>query len=206
MEKAKTKITLSDFVDFSIKNGLSRLTKIKEIKAREEYHPGKDYWKKFRDGIVNFHKNKHSEDYLNHIVNEITEARKKNYENAINTYKNFIGKKDIQWFNPKKDDWHFSNSSIRVNPELGLVISNEPHVIKLYFKEDKSKPETILDKRKLSTIFFLMEDTLSYDENYKYSIYNVKTGKLITKNKSPAGIKKILESDILSLEHLLHND
>ncbi|MCQ6268183.1 hypothetical protein M1K46_21445 [Fictibacillus sp. WQ 8-8] len=198
----KTKITLSDFVDFSIKNGPSRLTKIKEIKNREVYHPGKDYWKKFRDGIDKYHRNNYSKDYLNNLVNDVTEVRKKNYLNAVNYYKKFIGKKDLQWFEPKKDYWHFSNSSINVNPELGLVIKDEPHIIKLYFKEDKSKPDTVLDKRKLSTIFFLMEDTLSYDDNYKYSIYNVKSGKLITKNKSLVGIKEILESDILALEHM----
>ncbi|WP_191561599.1 hypothetical protein [Metabacillus idriensis] len=202
-----TNISLTDFVDFSIRNGTSRLTKLKEIKSRKDYHPGLDYWKGMRDGLENFHKNKRNIDFLSSIVDESHPSKKVNYQQVIDRYKSFLGRKNIEWFTPSKDKWIYNNLNITVNPELGLVINDVPHLIKIYFKENPSQPNTLLDKRKLETIFFLMEDTLNhnYEQEINYSVLNAKTGKLITKNKSFINIREILESDALAFNHLWEN-
>ncbi len=49
-------ISLTDFVDFVIKAGPPKLTKVREIKTRVEYSPKLDFWKILRDGIRDFHR------------------------------------------------------------------------------------------------------------------------------------------------------
>lgn len=49
-------ISLTDFVDFVIKMGTPKLTKVKAVKNREEYEPAKDYWRQLRKGLQSFHK------------------------------------------------------------------------------------------------------------------------------------------------------
>lgn len=45
MEKSKNKITISitDFIGFVNKSGGSKMTKVKQLKNRENYHPSKDF-------------------------------------------------------------------------------------------------------------------------------------------------------------------
>lgn len=199
-----TIISLTDFVDFSIKNGQSRRSKVKEIKSRNEYHPATDYWKRLRDGITEFHKKSYSMDYLDSIVHDANDKKKDNYRIVIDRYINFLGKKSIEWFDPQKEVWAFAELGIRVNPELGLIVNGKPHVIKMYFKEDQCKPDTVLNKRRLESIFYLLEDRIKpfHSNEVHLSVLNAKTGKLITQTKPVDGIKEILESDALAFMHL----
>ncbi|MUK87433.1 hypothetical protein GMD78_03335 [Ornithinibacillus sp. L9] len=200
------KVSLTDFVDFSIRNGASRMTKIKEIRGRDVYHPSRDYWKDLRDGLVSFHEKNLDKKYLNRIIERAPESKKTNYKTVIDNYNSFLGRRKIEWFTPQSKDWHFQDVIIRVNPELGLFINDVPHIIKIYFKEDPSKPITSLDKRKLESIFFLMETSLNgYHPGINYSVFNAKRGKLVTKNRSVESIKEILESDALAFKHLWEN-
>jgi hypothetical protein len=197
-------ISLTDFIDFSIKTGPSRRVKVKEIKQRNDYHPGTDYWKKMRDGLADLHKNSYSIDFLDNLVDKTNENKKNNYSLVASRYKNFLGKSSIEWFDPHKEVWAFNNLGIRVNPELGLIINGVPHIIKIYFKEDVRKPETKLNKRRLESIFYLMEDRIKpfLSDDVELSILNAKTGKLITHTKPSPGIKEVLESDALAFMHL----
>jgi hypothetical protein len=38
-------ISLTDFVDFVVATGTSKLTKVRQIKRRPQYHPAFDHWK-----------------------------------------------------------------------------------------------------------------------------------------------------------------
>jgi len=49
-------ISLTDFVDFVIKSGTPKLTKVRAIKNRPEYEPAIDYWRQLREGIKDFHR------------------------------------------------------------------------------------------------------------------------------------------------------
>ena len=206
-DKMNPIISLTDFIDFSIKNGPSRRSKVKEIKNREDYHPATDYWKQLRDGLAEFHKKSYSVGYLDSIVNHAHDKKKDNYKLVCDRYKSFLGKKNIEWFDPHKETWAFSGLGIRVNPELGLIINGKPHIIKMYFKEDPSKSDTLLNKRRLESIFYLLEDRIKpfHSDEIQLSVFNAKTGKLINQTKQVDGIKEILESDALAFMHLWNN-
>jgi hypothetical protein len=148
-------ISLTDFVDFVIKAGTPKLTKVTEIKHRPEYSPAFDFWKPLRDGIRDFHKgggaNKSDLDQIMLGINDVKKQRR--YPEAIRAYKRFLGRKQITWFDPPGDVWSHAGLNVRVNPELGLEIDGQRHIIKLYFKEEaptKSRLQVILELMRLS--------------------------------------------------------
>jgi hypothetical protein len=48
-------ISLTDFVDFVVRSGPAKVTKVREIRERGPYAPALDFWKPLREGIVSFH-------------------------------------------------------------------------------------------------------------------------------------------------------
>lgn len=148
-------ISLTDFVDFVIRAGSPKLTKVVEIKQRSDYSPAFDFWKPLRDGIRDFHKaggmNKSDLDQIMFGTSDPKKLRR--YPEAIRAYKKFLGRKQITWFIPPTDIWSHSGLNVRVNPELGLEIDGQRHIIKLYFKEEaptKNRLQVILELMRLS--------------------------------------------------------
>jgi len=41
---------------FTVRTGPSKVTKVREIKYRDEYAPAVDFWRHMRDGIVQLHR------------------------------------------------------------------------------------------------------------------------------------------------------
>lgn len=149
-------ISLTDFVDFVVKAGTPKLTKVRQIKERGEYGPATDFWRPLREAIVAFHKNGgRNKQQLDGVLRGLTDQKKQNrYPEAIEGYKKFLGRKQIQWFEPCKAIWSNSALDVRINPEIGLIISGERYVIKLYFKDER------LEKRKVDVVLTLMEEAL----------------------------------------------
>ncbi len=149
-------ISLTDFVDFVVKAGTPKLTKVRQLKERGEYEPASDFWKPLREAIIEFHrKGGRDKHQLDRILTGLTDPKKRNrYPEAIEGYKKFLGRKQIRWSDPFKTSWSSSGLNVRINPELGLIISEERHVIKLYFKDEK------LERRKVDVVLALMEATL----------------------------------------------
>lgn len=89
-KKSKIEISLTDFVDFVCKAGSSKLTKVKQIKKREDYSPAQDFYKPLREGIIEVHKNDGEKKDLKRIIDSITDSKKiRNYTEAIEGYKRF---------------------------------------------------------------------------------------------------------------------
>lgn len=190
--KTRTQISLTDFVDFVIKNGMPRLTKVREIKDRDDYHPYKDFWRQVRDGISEMHSREYSTDYLDAIAQKQTDPRKiKRFPEAIASYKKFLGRKKVTWFDPPKEKWVMGDLTININPELGLVINDRPYLIKLFFKDEK------LDKRKSEVVFHIMEEQLRYkvSSDTNMSILDVKSSKLLTPTTPPDNVSILLRAE-----------
>jgi hypothetical protein len=149
-------ISLTDFVDFVVKAGTPKLTKVRQVKERAEYEPASDFWKTLREAIIDFHRSGSRDKHLfDRVLSNLTDRKKRNrYPEAIKGYKKFLGRKQIQWFEPSKALWSNAGLDVRINPELGLAISGERNLTKLYFKDEK------LEKRKVDVVLALMEDAL----------------------------------------------
>ena len=150
------RISLADFVDFVAKSGRPKRTKVKEAKFREDYQPKFDFWKFLRDQIIDYHRsNKSEKEYLDEVLPGLTNKLKlKNYPSRIEGYKKFLGRKKTKYFEAPKRTVTLEGVNIIVNPDLGLFINNEPHVIKLYFKNEP------LSKQKLELIHLLLDFAL----------------------------------------------
>jgi len=149
------RISLTDFVDFVVKSGTPKLTKVRELKNRGDYDPATDFWKPLRKAIIDYHKSGGDKRQLDAILSKISDPKKQNrYPSAVAGYKKFIGRKIVKWFDPPKHLWTRSGLDVRVNPELGLEYNSQRHIIKLYFKDEKP------NKQKFDVVLAMMEEAL----------------------------------------------
>lgn len=197
MAAPKIEISLTDFIDFVSKSGTPKLTKVKTIKYRPEYHPSSDFYKAFREKLIAIHKMDKNKASLDTILNELTDEKKKaNYPAAIKGYKKFWGSKKIKWFEPPSKKWAIGDLQVSVNPELGLVYGDKLLVIKLYLKSER------LSKDKISQILALLEKRLRRkdEEEITFGVLDVKNGKLFTNDSKDISLMPLLEGEARSFE------
>jgi hypothetical protein len=187
-------ISLTDFVDFAIKNGPAQFTKVKELAKRGEYDPRFDFWRPLREGIQAHHQDKAA---LDGIVKGLTDKKKQNrYPEAVEGYKKFLGKKLIHWFTPPKSNWKYGELVVRVNPELGLTIKGQKYAIKLYFKDEQPT------KARLQVVFELMQSSLNLDGNIIPAVLDVAKRDLKTPTKPKGELSALLEAQAMSFAHM----
>ena len=165
-------ISLTDFVDFVVKVGSPKLTKVREIKNRGEYSPALDFWKRLREGIIGFHRDSTP---LDITLSGITDRKKlRRYPAAIAGYRKFARGNDRAWFEPPVKKWIQAGLEVRVNPELGLRINGCDTIIKLYFKDEA------LTKSRLAVVFELMREAFHPSlGSATLAIMDVANGRLI---------------------------
>lgn len=189
-------ISLTEFVDFAIKSGTPKLTEVKRIKAQHKkgYHPTRDYWCKLRDGIVEMHQQGQPKAALDALVQGVTDANKRNnYPAMAKAYKKFLGRKDVGWFDPFRANWQHGKLAVRVNPELGLTINGEPHLVKLYFKDQK------LTANRVAIISHMMLDTLGpMAEGSKVALLDVRHSRLHAFDAPDPALVPLLEGEALA--------
>ena len=189
-------ISLTEFVDFVIKAGSPKLTVVREVKRRhdEGYDPKTDFYKKLRDGIVEHHQLGKPKSALDALAHGVTDKNKvKAYPIIIQGYKHFLGRKTVAWFVPPKKQWTYGDLAVRVNPELGLIIDGQPHVIKMYWKQDQLK------KLEVPTIMHLLQLVLtSKKDPNSLGLLDVRRGRLITPSGFDPTLTPLLEGEALS--------
>lgn len=192
-------VSLTDFIDFVNKSGNSKMTKVKQVKYRNTYHPASDFYKALREEIIEIHKNKGDKKSLDNLLQKLTDLKKKvNYPISIDGYKKFWGKKKIDWFDPPFYHWLTGDLDIKINPELGLAFDNKFYVIKLFLKADK------ISKDKLSQILSLMESQLreKTGDEVIFAVLDVKNSKLYENTKGDFTYLPLLEGEAKSFESI----
>ena len=88
------------------------------------------------------------------------------------------------------------NIEVKVNPELGLEVNQQPHLIKLYFKADP------LAKPKTEVITHLMEIALRpyCPANCRMSVLDVRRHKLHTPAVTIPHLDAMLDAELAYLE------
>lgn len=191
-----TEISLTEFVDFTIKSGTPRLTKVKEIKRNhaEGYHPATDFYKKLRDGIAAFHEEQRDKKFLDELARGIQDRNKRTtYPVLTKAYKKFLGRRVFGWFEPPRANWTYASLGVRVNPELGLTLGGEQYLVKLYFKEEA------LSKNRLAIINNLMLDALGPQAGRsRVGILDVRRSKLHEFDAPDPELNPLLEGEALA--------
>lgn len=175
----KQEISLTDFVDVVSKSGSPKATKVNQIKNRDDYHPATDFYKKFRDGVIKTHKDSQPRTALFDLRNAVSDPKKiKSYGEILNGYNKWWGKKNIVWFDPPKKYYESFGIEVSINPELGLNIDGQRHIIKLYLKEEP------LSRLRVDLVTVLMERSLRdfCEEGDVIGVLDVRKSKLFIVN------------------------
>ncbi|MDA2525870.1 hypothetical protein PDQ24_28975 [Bacillus cereus] len=187
------KVGLTQFLDFTLKGSAAKTNFVKNLKSQPDYHPAFDFWKQLRDTIIKFHQKDLPFECFETLIQTVDQRKKQNYIDVIKQYKKFIKNKDITWFDPGKSNWISDDLVVRSSPELGLLINDEPHLIKLYFKGKKER----IDRYNInSTLTLLNESTFSIDHgSVNYTVLNIQKNKTYTNNSINNDYLIALESE-----------
>lgn len=195
-------ISMTDFVDFAISSGTPKLTKVRQVKNRDDYHPAKDFYRILRNGIIEFHMNNESDkSKLDDIVNNLANPKKeKRYSQAIRGYKRFLGRKKYEWFQPPSDEWGPQGISIKINPELGLILDGEPNIIKMYFKVEA------LSKRKIDIVLLMLYNCFyKSSSGTNFSILDVQRGKIFSTKHPDESLMPLLIGEAENFKTIWEN-
>ncbi len=193
------KISLTDFVDIVSKSGIIKSNKVKEVITREPYHPAFDFYKILREGIVNFHKTNQDISLLKSIPNKQKDIKKQvTYYKIVQQYISWLGRKNITWFDPPTCQFSHLDIDVTINPELGIEINNQPHLIKLYFKSDP------LSKNKIEIITHLMSTALNskLSRSTIMSVLDINNKKLISPTVPIKGLDGTLLAELAYISAL----
>lgn len=190
--------TLTDFVDVIMKSGTPKATKVNQVKNRPEYNPATDYYKKIRDLIIQIHKDDLDIEELDKVIPIISENKKINYRIMIDGYKTWIRRKNIMWFSPPIETYVYRDVGIKIRPELGLIINDKPHIIKLYFKGEA------LAKNRAEIITCLMKENLEEKatEGSIIGILDVRKGKFLTCTGTSKNLPAMINAEMSYISSL----
>ena len=191
-------ISLTDFVDFVSKSGTPKSTHVRKVKNRGDYKPYQDYYKQIREAIIGMHEQNQDVSVLENIITRVNAKKQANYLNVINGYKKWIKNQSFGWFEPPKSDFELSETTIRINPELGLIANgSKKTVIKLYFKAEP------ISKYRIDIITHLMQNSIGGD--YEMAVLDCQNAKLIKASKSNVELGAHIIGEIAYLEALWVN-
>lgn len=170
------RLSLTDFVDYYLRHGHSRVAKVRELKSRDEYGPFADFYRRFREAVIDIHTKGLDLQHLHNVAHQQTDPKKQGHFPAMyEGYKKFMTvHHPTSWFSPPSSNWLHGDLTVRVNPELGLIIKGKRHVIKLYFKAEP------ISKKHIEGICHLMHHQLAAacPPGTVMAVLDVRTGKL----------------------------
>jgi hypothetical protein len=185
------KVSLTYFVDFVMKSGTPKLSIVRDFKDRDKYEPFMDFYKNAREAMVEAHKDAAPKKALDRFLASVKDEKKRKvYPGIIKGHKKFLGRKTVTWFQPPTAVCKIGSLDVGVNPELGLIIDDVPHVIKLYFKEGR------LVANRVSSIVHLMTVALAQSApGTVFGLLDVRHSKLhVLRNANPS-LHALLEGE-----------
>lgn len=169
------RLSLTELVDVVCKSGWRKARQVVTIKSRslEEYTPAKDFYKQLRGAVVTLHKSQRSKEQLDAVLFAVSDrTRRARYTQLIASYKKWLGRKKVEWFQPPTGVYSYAGVTVSINPELGLDINGCRYIIKLYFKRDP------LEKQSAELIVTLMKEQLASSDCDEFAVLDVQRGKL----------------------------
>ncbi len=194
MKKEYIQISLTEFINFINSSAMSKVSIVSRAKERREEEKGKpyDYWEGLKLGIKDVIKKGGIEEDFWEIVENVREELQPNYSVMIKGFLKFWKPKKMTWIKTTKKIVNLGGTHMILNPELGIRIGGEDHLIKLYLKANE-----ILDKRHADLILALMESELrpKVRPEVSFSILDVRRGKLFSYVNEDPRILSLLKTE-----------
>ena len=187
------RITLTDFIEVFTKSGSPKATKVAQLKNRQAYDPATDFYKALREGLVQLHKKGGAKPGLAMLQKGFSDPKKiVNYPLMVAGYRKWWGNKTLAWFDPSGSTYTHSGIEVAVNPELGLVVNGQRHVVKLYLKSEA------LTKTKADLIVALMHHALGSSEpaGTLFSVLDVRNSKLFTHSTTGKNFNPMVDAEL----------
>ncbi|HUV85521.1 MAG TPA: hypothetical protein VMX79_00230 [bacterium] len=188
-------ISMTTFINYVISSGTAKITKVRDAKKQygQKYDPRADFWKGLRDRIEGMHKNGEPKSVLDSFLDTLSDAKKKElYDNNVQGYKRWLGRKKVLWIGPKRGTWAQGGLRIRVNPEIGVNVNGNDHIIKLWFKAEQ------LSKNRIDLILYLLDKKTKLNPATVVGVLDVQRAYLIKATRRIPNIEALLRAEALS--------
>ena len=184
---------MTTFLDFSSKSGTAKLAVVRAFKEQGEYDPATDFYKKIRDAMVACFEKGESILTLKEWIETVNAKKRTHYRVVLGGVGKFIGKRAVEWFEPPRASHALGPVTVIVNPELGLVLNGQPHVVKLYLKDEALKPS------RAELILHLMRQSLGTRvDGKRVGVLDARTGKLFAAMPKTRGLEVLLMTEAAS--------
>ncbi|UXI03401.1 hypothetical protein [Photobacterium sp. TY1-4] len=188
-------IFVKEFSAIATQGGTKKLTLIKRQKNKGPYHPSSDYYKSFREKIVDIIKNQKQLSELTKLPKTLNDKRKtSNYSLLAKKFVAWAKGKNIRWHDPVRNSYHSNVTEIVCNPELNVVIDGVEHIIKLYFSVNEP-----MTKERANYICYLMQSCIDINTAV-YAVLDINTRKMYTFSGDPTVFSIAVESEIAAFE------
>ncbi len=190
-------ITMSQFVDYVLTSGTSRLTAVERIlQGVDDKSP--DFYAPVRKTIVDMHTKGDDDAVLDSLLASLVDSRERIiFPKVVNGYKKFLRQGEMTWFEPPMRDYPLGSLTLRAAPELGLTIAGRPHVIKLYFRGEPIDPQRIVIVNQVLASAFC-----AAWPGVVFSTLDVRRARLYP-YKPNSKVWTLLRAESLSISHLL---
>jgi hypothetical protein len=187
------KITLTDLIDVVSKSGPQKATKVAQVKNRPAYTPASDFYKIFREGVIDIHRTGAEKSEVRKISAKTSDLKRiTHYAGMASGYAKWWGKKNISWFTPPSETYSNAGIDVSINPELGLIVNGKSHVVKLYMKSD------VLTKNRADLITALMEYSLRDEasDDTVMAVLDVKRSKIYEYSRSDRKFRPMIDAEL----------
>ena len=191
------RVSFTKFLDFTAQNGVPKATTAISAwtQSNTPYDPATDYHRRIRQKIIGFEKTSVEPDWED-FLSEQHPKKKTNFRDTIDRYTKWRARhQNIEWFEPPTAQWDSSEFSVKVNPELGLILDGQKTAIKLFINRNK------LSKLKAQIAGRMMHEALEKNApNTRFAILDIKADKLhiLTNENEKLGYLLIGEAAHLS--------
>lgn len=195
-------ILLTEFVDIAHASGTPKATRVAEAKHRPKYDPRFDFYKPVRETVVTAHEKGLGRAAIRVVLGELKDQKKiKIYPELVTSYEKWWGRKEFSWVEPPSGCFGDRGINVVVNPELGLLISGRPHIIKLYFKAEP------LSRSRVDIVTHLMELALrkTAPANAVFGIIDVRRSRLLVAGSPSRTISACLHAELAYISTLWDN-
>jgi hypothetical protein len=191
-------ISLTYFVDFMLASGASRIASAHLIKRGPDERFS-DFYKPVRESIVDMHRKGLDTRVLADLLASLQDPREQRiFPKVVIGYGKFLRRhRKVTWFEPPRGEHSLGELTVRVNPELGLLLDGQPHAIKMYFRGEP------LTSQRAALINEIQSRALASTwPGMVFAVLDVRKAKLHPREAKP-GYSRLIRAEAASLASLL---
>lgn len=136
--RREVNVSMAIFVDFMLTCGTGRISAARPASGTRP--PG--FYAPVLGAIQDMHRMGCPTAALDNFLSDRKDLRERRiFPKVISGYKRFTRSARVTWFEPPMRDWQCGPLTVRVDPDLGLLIDGRPHAIKLHFGGAPIEPQ-----------------------------------------------------------------